>query len=287
MVMEMLVDIAIPVVVIMMMFVVGLELSLEDFSRIQGYPKPVLVGTAGQFIILPVIAAVLALALDPPRHIVAGMVLVAACPGGAISNYYVYLARANVALSVTLTAVTTVLAFVTLPVLTALGFKLLLGQQEAIPVPISDMMRQLFVVLLLPTAAGMWMRHRWTAWVRRHGNLLRQLSMGALVLLIVFIIQDQTENLVAQIGELLLTAVLFTLFAMAAGIAIGRGLGLSSRDGFCFMVEYAARNLAIATVVGASLLGQTEFVLFAAAFFLIQVPLMLVAVAFQRLRGSD
>ena len=285
--MEMLVDIAIPVVVIMMMFVVGLELSLEDFRRIQGYPKPVLVGTAGQFIILPVIAVVLTLVLDPPRHIVAGMVLVAACPGGAISNYYVYLARANVALSVTLTAVTTVLAFVTLPVLTALGFKLLLGQQEAIPVPISDMMRQLFVVLLLPTAAGMWMRHRWTAWVRRHGNLLRQLSMGALVLLIVFIIQDQTENLAAQIGELFLTAVLFTLFAMVAGIAIGRGLGLSSRDVFCFMVEYAARNLAIATVVGASLLGQTEFVLFAAAFFLIQVPLMLVAVAFQRLRGSD
>ena len=113
----------------------------------------------------------------------AGMVLVAACPGGAISNYYVYLASANVALSVTLTAVTTVLAFVTLPVLTALGFKLLLDQQEAIPVPISDMMSQLFVVLLLPTAAGMWMRHRWTAWVRRHGNLLRQLRMGAFVLL--------------------------------------------------------------------------------------------------------
>jgi len=285
--MEMLVNIAIPVVVIMMMFVVGLELSLEDFRRIHGYPKPLLVGTAGQLIILPVIATVLAFVLDPPRHIVAGMVLVAACPGGAISNYYVYLARANVALSVTLTAVTTVLAFVTLPVLTALGFKLLLDQQEAIPVPISDMMSQLFVVLLLPIAAGMWMRHRWTAWVRRHGNLLRQLSMGALVLLVAFIIQDQAENLAAQIGELLLTAALFTLFAMTAGIVIVRGLGLSSRDGFCFVVEFAARNLAIATVVGASLLGHTEFVLFAAAFFLIQVPLMLVAIAFQRLRGSD
>ncbi len=285
--MEILVDIAIPVVVIMMMFVVGMELSLEDFRRVHGYPKPVLVGTAGQLIILPLIAVLLTLVLDPPRHIVAGMVLVAACPAGAISNFYVYLARANVALSVTLTAVTTILAFVTLPVLIALGFKLLLDQQEAVPVPIRDMMSQLFVVLLLPTAAGMWVRHRWTAWVRRHGSLLRQVSMGALVLLIAFIIQDQAENLATQIGELLLTAALFTLFAMAAGAVTGRGLGLSSRDRFSFMVEYAARNMAIATVVGASLLGQTEFVLFAAAFFLIQVPLMLVAVAFQRLRGSD
>ena len=285
--MEMLVDIAIPVVVIMMMFVVGLELTLEDFRRIQSYPKPVLVGTAGQLIILPLIAVVLAFVLDPPRHIVAGMVLVAACPAGAISNYYVYLARANVAFSVTLTAVTTVLAFVTLPVLTALGFKLLLDQQETIPVPVGDMMSQLFVVLLLPTAAGMWARHRWTVWVKRHGSLLKQLSLGALALLIAFIIQDQAENLVTQIGELFLTAVLFTLFAMAAGMVIGRMLGLSSRDWFCFMVEYAARNMAIATVVGASLLGQTEFVLFAAAFFLIQVPLMLVATAFQRPRGGD
>ena len=283
----MLVDIAIPVVVIMMMVVVGLELTPEDFQRVRTYPRPVLAGTAGQLIILPVIAAVLAFLIDPPRHIVAGMVLVAACPGGAISNYYVYLARANVALSVTLTAFATVLAFATLPVLTALGFELLLDQQDSIPVPVSNMMTQLFVVLLLPTAAGMWMRHRWTQWVRQHGNLLRQISMGALILLIVFIIQDQAENLVAQIGELLLTAVLFTLFAMVAGTATGRGLGLSSRDRFCFTVEYAARNLAIATVVGASLLGQTEFVLFAAAFFLIQVPLMLVAIAFQRVRGSD
>jgi len=76
--MEMLIDFAIPLVVIMMMFVVGLELSLEDFRRIQGYPKPVLVGTTGQLIILPLIAAVLALVFDPLRHIVAGMVLVAA-----------------------------------------------------------------------------------------------------------------------------------------------------------------------------------------------------------------
>ena len=160
--MEILVDIAIPFVVIIIMFVVGLELTLEDFRQIHRFPKPVVVGTAGQLTIIPIIAIVLAFVLDPPRHIVAGMVLVAACPAGAISNYYVYLARANVALSVTLTAVTTVLAFVTLPVLTALGFELLLNQQQAIPVPVSNMMTQLFVILLLPTVAGMWVRNRWT-----------------------------------------------------------------------------------------------------------------------------
>jgi len=284
--MELLVDIAIPLVVIMMMVVVGMELTLEDFLRIRRCPKIVLMGTAGQLIILPVIAGALAWAFEPPPYIVAGMVLVAACPGGAISNYYVYLARADVALSVTLTAISTVLAFVSLPVLTALGFQLLLGQQEPIHVPVGHMMTQLFLVLLVPTAAGMWFRHRWAAWVKRKGALLRRISLVALGALVVFVVQDQTGSLQAQMGSLLGITVLFTLLAMIAGAATGRALGLKPDDRLTFMVEYAARNLAIATVVGAALLGHTEFVVFAAAFFIIQVPLLLAAVVFRRLKSG-
>jgi len=281
------VDIAIPMVVILMMLVVGLELTLEDFRRIRRCPKRVLVGTAGQLILLPLIAAGLAWALDPPPHIVAGMVLVAACPGGAISNYYVYLARADVALSVTLTAVSTALAFVTLPVLTFLGFQLLYGQQGTVPVPVSHMISQLLVLLLLPTVAGMWIRHRWTSLVKCKGVMLRRISIGALVVLVVFVIQSQAENLGVQIGRLLLATVLFTLLAMTAGAATAWKLKLKADDRFTFAAEYAARNLGIATVVGATLLGHTEFVVFAAAFFIIQVPLILAAVMLRRMGLVD
>jgi len=284
--MKMLIDIAIPVVVVMMMVVIGLELTMEDFRRIRRYPKPVFIGTAGQLIILPAIAGSLAWAFHPPPFIVAGMVLVATCPGGAISNYYVYLARADVALSVTLTAVSTVFAFITLPMLTALGFDLLLDQQASVPVPVGHMMSQLFLVLLVPTAAGMWIRHRWKGFVKRKGVLLRRISLGGLVALVAFVIQDQTENLGAQIGSLLVITVLFTLLAMIIGAASGWGLGLKPHERFAFMVEYPARNLAIATVVGVALLGHTEFVVFASAFFIIQVPLLLAAVAFRRLKSG-
>lgn len=281
--MDLLVDIAVPLVVFMMMVVVGMELTPEDFRRIRACPKPVVVATAGQLLVLPVVAVVLALAFDPPPAIVAGMVLVAASPGGAISNYYVYLARADVALSVTLTAVSTLLAFVTFPLFTAAGFGLLLERQAAVPVPVAQMTAQLFVVLLLPTLFGMWIRHRWRAWVNRQGTSLRRISMVALVALIAFVIRDQAVNLGEQIAVLLLITTLFTLLAMTAGAATARVLGLEPRDRFTLMVEYAARNLAIVTVVGTTLLGHTEFVLFAAAFFIIQVPMLLTAVAFRRL----
>jgi len=284
--MQVLVDIAIPLVVVLMMVVVGKELTLEDFRRICSRPLTVFIGTTGQLIVLPVIAVSLARAFDPPPDIVAGMVLVAACPGGAISNYYVYLSRADVGLSVTLTAVSTVLAFVTLPLMTAFGFEFLLGRQASISVPAGQMTAQLFIVLLLPTVAGMWIRHRWTAWVKNRGAFLRQVSLGALIALVGFVIIDQAERLAEQIGVLLLITIMFTLLAMMAGAATGRGLGLKSHEQFTLMVEYAARNLAIATVVGVALLGHTEFVVFAAAFFIIQVPLLLAAVAFRRLKSG-
>lgn len=269
-----------------MMLVIGMELTGEDFRRVRRYPKAVIAATAGQLIILPLLAGVLALGLDPSPHIVAGMILVASSPGGAISNYYCYLSGDNVALSVTLTAVSTVLAFASLPLLTALGFQLLLGEQESPPLPVGFMAAQLLVILLLPTLAGMWIRYRWPGPVLRRAVLWRRFSMLALAVLVAFVFLDQAQAVGERIGQLLLVTLLFTLLAMAAGEATGRIAGLGPRDRFSFLVEYAARNLGIATVVGVTLLGRTEFVVFAAAFFIIQVPLMLAAVVLRRRRAA-
>jgi BASS family bile acid:Na+ symporter len=194
------------------------------------------------------------------------------------------ISRANVALSVTLTVVSMLLAFITLPVLTSAGFDLLPGKSAPVSVLVGQMMAQLFIVLLLPTVAGMWIRRRWTAWVLRKGSLLRRFSMVALAALITFVIHAQAGSLAAQMEVLLWFITLFTLIMMIAGTAIAWGIRLAPADRFTLMVEYAARNLAIVTIVGATLLGHTELVLFAAAFFLIQVPLLLAVVAYRRLK---
>lgn len=93
-------DVAVPLVVWLLMLVVGLELGPADFRRVLIYPKVVAVATLAQLLLLPMICAVLIRVLDPAPHIVAGMILLAACPGGAISNVYTYRARRTVALSV-------------------------------------------------------------------------------------------------------------------------------------------------------------------------------------------
>jgi len=264
------------------MLVVGLELTLDDFLRVRKYPKVVLAGAAGQVLFLPIIGIIVAWVLQPATVIMAGIILVAACSGGAFSNYYVYMARANVALSITLTAVSTIVAFITLPLIATAGFWLLLEEGERINVPVALMITQLFLLLLLPTATGMWVRQRWPQWVARQSNLLRKISILALAFIILFVIWEQSGSLVSHFKELVISASIYTLLTMVAGWGIGTALGVDAADKFTLMVEFSMRNLAIVTVVGATLLGNTELAVFAAAFFLIQMPFMLTAIYFYR-----
>jgi BASS family bile acid:Na+ symporter len=271
-------DVAVPAIVWLLMLVVGLELTLADFRRVLLYPKAVGVATVGQLLLLPLIAAGLIWILQPAPHLVAGMVLLAACPGGAISNFYTYLARANVALSVTLTAVSSLLALVTMPLLMSAGFALFLDRHEVIEVPVGRMALKLAIMLVVPIAAGMALRQWKEPLVERHAQGLRWLSLAALGLLIALILFAQRENLMRDAGPVILAAALFALLDMAAGWGVGVLAGLNVEDRFTFLLEFTARNLAIAAVIGIMVLGRVEFLLFATLFFLAQVPIVLLVV---------
>lgn len=279
-------DLAVPTVVWLLMLVVGLELSPNDFRRVLRYPHAVVTATAGQLLLLPLIAAALILALQPPPHIVAGMVLIAASPGGAISNVYTLLAGAHVALSVTLTAVTTLAAMLTMPVLCSAGFSLFLSPQEIVPTPAMTMAMQLLLMLVCPVAVGMWLRRWHCVAVRRHTTTLRRLSLFALAVLIVLILYDQRALLHKASSDIAIAALLFSAAAMAAGWTLGWMTGLSTSNRFTLLLEFTARNLAVTALVGITVLGRADFVLFATLFFLTQVPLILGLIAL-RAKWSD
>jgi BASS family bile acid:Na+ symporter len=278
-------DVAVPGAVWLLMLVVGLELSPADFRRVLASPKTIAIATLGQLLMLPTISAILIHALDPEPHLVAGMVLLAACPGGAISNFYAYLAGANVALSVTLTAVSSGIALVTMPPLTAAGFALFLEPGEAIHVPVVRMAVQLAVMLVMPVTLGMALRRWRPVIVERHALGLRRLSLGTLAALVAVILADQRHNLAGETLPVILAAALFSLTAMATGWGVGRLARLNRQDRFTLLLEFAARNLGIAAVAGILVFGRADFVLFATVFFVVQVPLILFVVAPLALRS--
>ncbi len=273
------VELAIPAVVVFAMIVVGLELTPADFRRVARYPKAVLVGLAGQLTLLPLLAAALIAALDLPSDTVAGMLLLAACPAGGITNYFTYLARANTALSVTLTAVATVLAIVTMPLLLAAGFALFPEAGGEIAIPVPQIIAQLIVMLLLPIGAGMVVRHRWPDFVRGIEPRLRRLSVAAILGLVAFILHDQAPAMAGELGQVLPAAVLYTALAMLAGLAVAWASGLGFRDRLTLLAEFSTRNLGIATIVAVSVLGRLEFLRFAVVLVVTSTLLVLLAIA--------
>jgi BASS family bile acid:Na+ symporter len=275
-------DVGVPVVVWLLMLVVGIELTPTDFRRVLTYPKAVLAATAGQLMLLPLLGALLIWALEPAPVIVAGIVLVAASPGGAISNFYTYLARANLALSVTLTAVSTLAAMLTMPILIGAGLALFSDPGLAVEAPVGRMALQLLLMLVLPVIAGMALRGAAPGIIARHGSALRRFGLAALAALVGFILIDQHRLLAETSAQVVGAAVLFSAGALLAGWLVGYLAGLGEGDRFTLMLEFASRNLAIAALVGIALLGRADFVLVATLFFLIQLPLILLAIA---LRG--
>ncbi len=216
------------------------------------------------------------------------MVLLAASPGGAISNLYSYLGRGNVALSVTLTAISTLLALGTMPVLTAAGLAFFLHDSHAIAAPVGRMVGQLALMMLLPLGLGMVLRFSRPGLVATARTPLHVSSLLALGCLVVLILVDQREGLSAALGAALPVALPFCLLTMGAGLALGILAGLPSRERFTLLIEFGTRNLGLVAVMGVLVLGEVKLVLFATLFFLVELPLVLLLIALRsRLVGKQ
>ena len=279
-------DVAVPVVTFLVMTIVGLDLSRPDFERVRARPRILVAGLLGPFLLLPPIAlAVLAL-VPMPEEIGAGLLLLAVCPVGGISNTYNYLARASTALSVSLTAVSCLLAVVTMPLLTRL-FEVVLSRPFGFRAPVGPLAAQILGMLVLPVAVGMTLRARAPGFASRHETAFRRAAFAGIVLIIGFVLWSEWGRFLANLAASAGAAALFVLLAMGAGFLVALGAGADRRERFTLSVEFATRNTAIAAAVAITLLGDTRFAIFATTYFFTEaVPLLAAVAAFRRAAGS-
>ncbi|WP_331001411.1 bile acid:sodium symporter family protein [Nostoc sp. WHI] len=141
-----------PLALAIVMLGMGLSLVPEDFKRITRYPKAVVIGTMCQVVLLPLIGLLIAFVVPMERALAVGLVVLAVCPGGPSSNLMTYLAKGDVALSVTLTALSSIITVFTIPILINLTLQHFLEESAAISLPIGQTMLQIFLITLLPTA---------------------------------------------------------------------------------------------------------------------------------------
>ncbi len=274
-------DLAVPAVTFLLLLAVGLDLAPADFARVRRQPRVLAAGLLGPLLVLPPLALLLVVLSRPSSDLQAGLLLVAACPIGGISNTYSYLARASTALSVTLTVCSSLLAVVTIPAL-ALAFRAALGHPVGFAAPLPLILAQLLLMLALPVALGMWVRFSRPVFAERSQPYLRALGFGGVAALIVLIVASDPVVFLHGLRDSVPLAATFVAASFLAGWLVGAATGASPPDRFTLATEFATRNMAVATAIALTLAGRVEFALFATTYFLTEMPLMLGAIVVYR-----
>jgi BASS family bile acid:Na+ symporter len=281
-----------PIALGIIMLGLGLSLTVADFTRVLRYPKATIVALACQILVLPALCLGLVLLFDLEPTLAVGMLLLAAAPGGTTANLFSHLARGDVALNVTLTAINSVLAVVTLPIVVNLALDGFLGDDggaAAIGLQPAKML-QVFAIVLVPVAIGMVVRARAPEFTERMRGPVKIASVVVLVAVIAIAVYQERANVLGYLGDVGLVALLLCVLSLAIGYAAPRLARVERRQSIAAAFEIGLHNstLAITIALSPALLDSTEMAVPAAVYgILMFVPAGLLAYRFSRLRQPD
>ncbi|MCK5431208.1 MAG: bile acid:sodium symporter family protein [Gammaproteobacteria bacterium] len=218
------------------MFAMGMTLTLGDFKRVLKSPKVISLGLLLQYGLMPLLAFIIAIVLGLPTELMAGLILVGACPGGTASNVICYLGRGDVALSITLTAISTLLAVILTPVLTWLY----IGQE--VPVPIINMMLTVLKIIILPVMLGIIVNSYFGEYLTRIKQFLPVISVIAIVFIIAIIVALNAHQMVQLAFPIIIAVLLHNGLGLASGYAIAKWLGYDDKICRTLAIEVGMQN---------------------------------------------
>jgi BASS family bile acid:Na+ symporter len=279
-----------PVALGIVMLGLGLSLTVADFTRVMRYPKATIVALGCQILVLPAVCLGLVLLFDLEPTLAVGMMLLAAAPGGTTANLFSHLARGDVALNVTLTAINSVLAVVTLPIVVNLALAGFLdgdgGGEGAIGLQPAKML-QVFAIVLIPVAIGMLIRRKAPEFTERMRGPVKIASIVVLVAVIVVAVWQERANVLGYLRDVGLVAVLLCVISLTIGYLVPRAARIERRQAIASAFEIGLHNstLAITIALSPSLLDSTRMAIPAAVYgILMFVPAAVLAALFARER---
>lgn len=267
-----LIQIGLPIALAIIMAGVGLTLRPRDFHNVVYYPRALILGSVAQILLLPALAFLIAMLLRLPPMIAVGLVVIAACPGGTTSNVFAFLAKANLALSILMTAAASLITVFSIPLFTNLALGLFtsdIAVEAPARLPALQTILMLVVVIFLPVMAGMGIRARNVHLAGKLEGVVGAFGMFVLIALVVLIVY-QTRN---HLLELLLQTGPAVIALNIAGIALGFGAariaGHDHRDGLTLAIELGIKNSTIGLMVTLTLLQSAEIAMPAAMYGLL------------------
>ncbi|NOY54441.1 MAG: bile acid:sodium symporter family protein [Actinobacteria bacterium] len=236
----------------LMMLGMAMDLDIEDFKRLVRQPKPPAIGLGAQFILLPAFTYLLTLILHPAPSIALGMILVASCPGGNLSNLMTYLAGGNAPLSVGMTAVSTAAAIVMTPLNFAFWGGLNPDTAEIlkrVSLGPLDLFMTIFVILGIPLVVGMVIARRWPGIAAKVRGPFKTVSVIVFMGFVAVALANNWNNFVTYIGFVVFAVFLHNTLAFSLGNVAGRFARLNQRDLRAVTIEVGLQNSALALIL--------------------------------------
>jgi len=273
-------DVILPLALAFIMFTLGLGLSISDFSNVFKKPKNFLVGLVSQLIFLPIVGLVLVIIWPLPIEIAIGVILIAAAPGGVTSNILTFFAKGDVALSVSLTAVMSLLSAVSVPIVIAISIGLIGDSSLPESISLTGIALSMFLIVTLPVLLGMGVRSFLNSLTLKIEKSARFISTLLFVLVLLGAILAERENVVsyfAQTGLVVLTLnILMMLIAFYWSGFFGTGISQKK----AIAIECGLQNGTLAIFVGTSVFGGGLFIIPAATYSLIMYLTSLIFIYF-------
>lgn len=240
------------------MFALGLKLSVADFERVAARPGAIALGLVAQVLLLPLTGFALAVAFRLPPEAAVGLMILAACPGGVSAAMITNLARGDTCLSITLTAFTSLLAFLTVPLVVGLSLQHFLGEAGTVRFPVAQGVGGLFLITLVPVAAGLALRR--TSWCTDgFARAMERLATVVFFAIVISTFVNEWPNITAHFGAIGPAILLLNVVTMTTGALLGVVARLPTDGRIALAVECGIQNSALGITVAVSVLKVAEF----------------------------
>jgi len=266
-------QVLLPGVISLLMLGIGMSLQLHSFTALFHLRRAAVVAFIAQFLLLPLAAFLLATILTLPADLRVGMVLLAACPSASTSTFFTYLARGDTALSIALTAFNKLFAVITLPLYVELATRWFTGEAQQLSLPAGEVFLRLVVIVLVPTMAGLVLRHRYPALAERLQPYVKRGAILLLITLVVWIVIRERETLPGmflQAGQAMLVLCLLT---MSLGYLTAASVKLARPQRTAIVLETGMQSGGMAILIATGILGSASMAVPAIVYSLLMYPL--------------
>ena len=252
-------QIFLPISLAIIMFGMGLTLVVNDFTRLFTYPKEVIIGLFNQLVFLPLIGFLIILLFDLNSSMAIGIMILSLCPGGPTSNLITQVARGNIGLSVTLTALASLITVFTIPIILSKAITYFTGETDiVIELPIVQTMIQILVITVIPVSIGMLIRKKNEAFAIRMERPMRIASTVLFIIIFLLVMFANKDLIVQAMKEVGLATLLLNLLTMGLGYLTAKIFGIKGKSQISITIESGIQNGTLAFVIATTILNNVE-----------------------------